>query len=59
MARDEFGRIRAALVAALALIALAGCALADRPSQGVEWVVWQEQQRQRLEAQGFPQYSWP
>jgi hypothetical protein len=38
---------------------LAGCALADRPSQGVEIVVWQEQERQRLQAQGFPQYSWP
>jgi hypothetical protein len=59
MHRHEFGRIRAALAAVLALIALAGCALADRPSQGVEWAVWQEQERQRLEAQGFPQYSWP
>ena len=59
MFRCEFGRIRAALAAVLALITLAGCALADRPSQGVEWAVWQEQQRQRLEAQGFPQYSWP
>jgi hypothetical protein len=57
--RRELGRIRTALAAALTLIVLAGCALADRPSQGVEWVVWQEQQRQRLEAQGFPQYSWP
>jgi hypothetical protein len=59
MFRYEFGRIRAPLAAVLALIVLAGCALADRPSQGVEWVVWQEQERQRLEAQGFPQYSWP
>jgi len=59
MLRYEFGRIGAALAAVLALIVLAGCALADRPSQGVEWAVWQEQERQRLQAQGFPQYSWP
>jgi hypothetical protein len=57
--RDLSGRVCAALAAALAVIVLAGCALADRPSQGVEWAVWQEQERQRLQAQGFPQYSWP
>lgn len=58
MFRHEFGRIRAAL-AALAVIVLSGCASSGRPSEGVEIVVWQEQQRQRLEAQGFPQYNWP
>ena len=47
--------IRAALAAALALIVLAGCA--GRPSEGVEIVVWQEAERQRLQAQGFPQYN--
>jgi len=47
--------IRAALAAALALFVLAGCA--GRPSEGVEIVVWQEKERQRLEAQGFPQYN--
>ena len=59
MFRHEFGRIRAALAAALAVIILSGCTSSGRPSEGVEIVVWQEQQRQRLEAQGFPQYSWP
>jgi uncharacterized lipoprotein len=58
MSPYEFRRIRATLAAALAVIVLAGCALADRPSQGVEIVVWQEQERQRLEALGFPQYNW-
>jgi hypothetical protein len=58
MGLHGFHRIRAALAVALALTCLAGCALADRPSQGVEIVVWQEQERQRLEAQGFPQYNW-
>jgi outer membrane biogenesis lipoprotein LolB len=55
MSPREF-RIRAALAAALAAIVLAGCA--GRPSNGVEIVVWQEQERQRLQAQGFPQYNW-
>jgi hypothetical protein len=59
MLRHDFGRIRTALAAVLVLTVLGGCALADRPSQGVEWAVWQEQERQRLQAQGFPQYSWP
>jgi len=47
--------IRAALAAVLALFVLAGCT--GRPSEGVEIVVWQEAERQRLEAQGFPQYN--
>jgi outer membrane biogenesis lipoprotein LolB len=56
MSPHEFRRIRAALAAALAVIVLAGCA--GRPTNGVEIVVWQEQERQRLQAQGFPQYNW-
>jgi len=55
MSRHPFRSIRAALAAALALAVLAGCA--GRPSDGVEIVVWQEQERQRLQAQGFPQYN--
>jgi outer membrane biogenesis lipoprotein LolB len=55
MSPNEFHRIRAALAAALALLVLAGCA--GLPSNGVETVVWQEQERQRLQAQGFPQYN--
>ena len=48
-------RLCAALATTLALLVLAGCA--GRPSDGVEIVVWQEQERQRLQAQGFPQYN--
>jgi outer membrane biogenesis lipoprotein LolB len=51
----ELRRIRAAVAAGLVLLLLAGCA--GMPSNGVEIVVWQEQERQRLEAQGFPQYN--
>jgi outer membrane biogenesis lipoprotein LolB len=47
--------IRAALVAALAVIVLAGCA--GLPSDAVPIVVWQQQERDRLQAQGFPQYN--
>jgi hypothetical protein len=54
----RFRSIRAALAAALALLALAGCASDPRYNEGVGWVTWQEQERQRLEAQGFPQYNW-
>jgi outer membrane biogenesis lipoprotein LolB len=57
MGADDLRRIRAALAAALALFVLVGCA--GLPSNAVEIVVWQEQERQRLQAQGFPQYSWP
>jgi len=49
-----FARI---LLIALALLAFAGCASDPRYKEGLSWVVWQEQERQRLQAQGFPQYS--
>ncbi|MGH8681506.1 MAG: hypothetical protein ACREVS_10990 [Burkholderiales bacterium] len=48
---------RAALAVVLAVIVLAGCASSGRSSEGVDIVVWQEQERQKLEAQGFPQYN--
>jgi hypothetical protein len=51
------GRIRAALAVVAAVAALAGCA--GLPTNGTEIVVWQQQERDRLQAQGFPQYNWP
>jgi hypothetical protein len=36
---------------------LAGCATDSRQSQGLNWVVEQQAERTRLEAQGFPQYA--
>jgi predicted small lipoprotein YifL len=49
-------RLRAALAAALALSALAGCASSGPPSQAVQWIVETEAQKQRLNDAGFPQY---
>jgi hypothetical protein len=57
MGTHRFRSIRAALAAALAALVLAGCASDPRYNEGVAWVVWQEQERQRLQAQGFPQYN--
>jgi hypothetical protein len=46
------------LVLMLLGAALAGCASDPRYKHGIEWVQWQEAERQRLEAAGFPQYNW-
>jgi hypothetical protein len=36
---------------------LGGCASDPRYGQGIEWVQWQEAERHRLQAAGFPQYN--
>jgi uncharacterized lipoprotein len=36
---------------------LAGCAADPRYKQGLEWVQWNEMEKARLDAAGFPQYS--
>jgi hypothetical protein len=50
-------RLRAALAATLALVVLAGCASDPRYQQGLEWVLWNEAERKRLNDAGFPQYN--
>jgi uncharacterized lipoprotein len=45
------------LLAITALGVLAGCASDPRYKQGVEWIQWNEQEKKRLQAQGFPQYN--
>ena len=45
------------LAAALAVAVLAGCVSDPRYAQGLEWIVWNEQEKARLQAQGFPQYD--
>jgi uncharacterized lipoprotein len=42
---------------ALALALMAGCTSDPRYKQGLEWVQWNEEQKKRLEAEGFPQYT--
>ena len=44
-------------LAIVALGVLGGCASDPRYSQGIEWVQWQEAERHRLQAAGFPQYN--
>lgn len=42
---------------ALALALVAGCASDPRYEQGLGWVQWNEQEKKRLESEGFPQYT--
>jgi type IV pilus biogenesis protein CpaD/CtpE len=51
-------RIVRIVLAAVAAATLAGCASDPRRAEGLQWVVEQQQERDRLEAQGFPQYSY-
>lgn len=53
----QFCSVRAALAVAVVLIELAGCASDPRYQQGVDWVVWQEAEKKRLDDAGFPQYT--
>jgi hypothetical protein len=57
MGSHEVRGIRAALAAALVLLVLAGCASDPRYQQGLEWVLWNEAERKRLNDAGFPQYN--
>jgi hypothetical protein len=52
-----FYNLRIVLGAALALAVLAGCASDPRYQQGLEWVLWNEAERKRLNDAGFPQYN--
>ena len=45
------------VILALLAAGLAGCASDPRYKQGLEWVQWNEQEKKRLEAEGFPQYT--
>lgn len=45
------------LLLVLAVAVLAGCASDPRYRQGLDWVLWNEQEKRRLDAAGFPQYN--
>ena len=47
----------AAIALSVVLAFAAGCAGDPRYSPGLEWVQWNEAQKKRLEAEGFPQYT--
>jgi hypothetical protein len=57
MHRNRLCRVVPGILLAVMVVGVAGCASDPRYKQGLEWVVWQEQERQRLQKQGFPQYS--
>jgi len=45
------------LMLAVAAAVLAGCASDPRYAKGLEWVLENEAEKRRLNAQGFPQYN--
>jgi hypothetical protein len=49
--------MRICLALAVVAATLAACAADPRYRQGLEWLEWNEQEKQRLEAAGFPQYT--
>jgi hypothetical protein len=51
-------RLRTLVFLGLVAATLGGCASDPRYKHGIEWVQWQEAERQRLQAAGFPQYNW-
>ncbi len=51
--------IRMLFAALIAALTLAGCTSDPRYASGLDWVTGQEADRQRLQAQGFPQYTGP
>jgi hypothetical protein len=58
MERRSFSRSTLKIALAIVVFSiLGGCASDPRSSQGLEWVQWQEAERHRLQAAGFPQYN--
>jgi hypothetical protein len=56
MSRNERCSIRTAVVAALLVTVLTGCASDPRSGPAVDWIVSQEADKKRLNDAGFPQY---
>ncbi len=51
-------RLARTLLIGVLLAIVSGCASDPRYRMGVTWVEEQEAERRRLQAQGFPQYSY-
>lgn len=45
------------VILSLVAAGFAGCAADPRYKQGLEWVQWNESEKARLDAAGFPQYN--
>ncbi len=45
------------LVPLIVLVSVTGCASSSNPQEGRKWVVEQQNERDRLESQGFPQHT--
>jgi len=56
MAKTRFDRLVLLAVLAAALSGLVGCASDPRYKQGLDWVLWNEAEKKRLNDAGFPQY---
>jgi hypothetical protein len=58
MKRRRFSSpILSIILAIVVLGILGGCASDPRYKEGIAWVQWQEAERHRLQAAGFPQYN--
>lgn len=47
------------ILVAIAAAILAGCASDPRYKEGLSWFLWNEAEKARLNATGFPQYECP
>ena len=56
MTKRRSDRILLLLVLAATVAGLTGCASDPRYQQGLEWVLWIEAEKKRLDDAGFPQY---
>ena len=58
MKSRSFSRLtRDAVLVLFAACILGGCASDPRYKEGLSWVQWNEAEKKRLQAQGFPQYN--
>lgn len=57
MLRHILRNALAPIAIGIAAAVLAGCATDARYKEGVNWVVYNEREKARLQAQGFPQYE--
>lgn len=57
MARTRLDRILLLLVLAATVAGLTGCASDPRYKEGLDWVLWIEAEKKRLNDAGFPQYT--